>query len=89
MKIQQLFKTALVATVFGVSYFGFTITNQVQKVAGEKVNVSLISLSSTAQAYCNEAGKGDHNNGLCTGHFEDPTTRCLEPLDPSKSECKL
>lgn len=82
-------KIAAVTAVFAASYLGVNSTTQTRKIAGRNINVSVVSLGTTARAYCNEAAD-KHNNGLCTGFFEDPTTRCLEPANPLGSlECKL
>lgn len=90
MKTKQYLKIALLAAVFAISYLGFSISHQTRRIGNVEENVTIVNMGTAAEAYCNEASKGDRNNGLCTGHFEDPTTRCLEPLAGTQTlECKL
>jgi hypothetical protein len=88
MKIKKAFKLVVVCFVFCASYLGVTYSTRYKKVAGERINVSLISLGNQASAYCSEAtGQFPNNTGLCTGQFYDPTTRCLLPIDPNSANC--
>lgn len=83
-------KRALLGLTFAISYLGFSVNRHSQRIANERNDATVIGLTTVAEAYCNEAAKGDYNNGLCTGYFQDPTTRCLEPNNPSQTlECKL
>ena len=71
-----------------ITFFGINLSYQKKSISGELANVTIVSLGIQAQAYCNEAGFGQINNGLCTGMSNDPTARCLPPADIfAKGEC--
>ncbi|GAA3989969.1 hypothetical protein [Mucilaginibacter dorajii] len=77
MKLKKNLKLLLVALVFTVSYLGVTVVNKTQKVANERISVSLLTVGNQAQAYCNEARyKNESNNGKCSGTASFPESRC-------------
>lgn len=76
--MKKVIKTAIIAIAFMASYLGFTQTKQTRTVAGEKINISTMSLGSTASAYCNEAMFAwEVNAGVCTAAMNQPAAECL------------
>lgn len=65
---------------------GISVSSKTHSLSGETVTVTTLNLSNQAQAYCNESWLLP--DGKCTGQFGDPTSRCLQPLDPKQSNCE-
>jgi hypothetical protein len=60
------------------------------KVAGKEYSYLNIGLVKSAFAYCNRPMyKTEVSEGLCTGKFNDESSRCLKVIDKKKSNCVL
>jgi hypothetical protein len=44
MNARKIFKIAVIASVFGMSYIGVSITSDAEKLAGEEVTVHSLSI---------------------------------------------
>lgn len=67
-----------IASIFSMSYLGFSYTSNTHKVAGVKITVSKLMLGTTSTAYCNEAMfAGEFNAGVCTAAMDRPNAECL------------
>lgn len=76
MKMKFL-KIAVLSAVFAVSCIGITVNSSNKKIGGEVVKVSLLTLGTQAQAYCNEPRySGEWYSGKCDGAFNDQMSRC-------------
>jgi hypothetical protein len=67
------------ALAFGLSYVGFTISTEAERIAGEEVTVHSLSISSEAKA-C-EQGQSGWGWGTCNG------TRCILNEQPIPGNC--
>ena len=79
MKRHKLIKSIVLVAVFGATLIGFSVTKSSRKLAGESLNVTVVSLSTNAQAFCNEQ-KYDYefNNGICVGAHNEESSYCRE-----------
>lgn len=68
MKLKTLITTLVFTTVFALSYFGVSYSRSTDKIAGEEVTVSSLTISSTL-ATCETV---PFRNGLC-----DNYSRCV------------
>lgn len=64
MKAKQLLRSTVLLAAFGMSYLGFSSSSTTEKIAGEEVTISSLSLTS-AQA-CNEESTSV-GLGTCNG----------------------
>jgi hypothetical protein len=81
-------KGVSIAFIFGLFYFGLTISPKKSLEENRSSFSSLVSLGMQVQAYCNEAPVGNfYNDGKCSGTHNEPLSRCYEALSPIRPDC--
>lgn len=76
--MKKTLKIVTVVCVFAFSYVGVTYSVHTRTLGGKQVNVTLLSLGTQAQAYCNERWyPGEQNDGYCSGTANDEKSRCF------------
>ena len=73
-KILRCFATAFVAIIV---FLGINLSHRKIIISGEHANITLVSLGTQAQAYCNELTGPEVADGVCVGRPDDINTRCM------------
>ena len=75
--MKQVLKFSFAAVIATLAFLGVNFSSQKVAIAGNLASVTLLSLGTEAQAYCNEATYWpETNNGSCTGAANDANSRC-------------
>ena len=86
MKKLKTLKIGICALIFTAASIGFSITIKTKKIAGERISVSMLTLGSVAEAYCNEGGSTG-NDGKCSGTADQAPSRCFTAIDQNNLNC--